>query len=305
MPVLSLLLTSTLALWSCRVSPDDFARTPTLPPVETPSSTPPPAGNASEERLYQLLYAGELGSEARALGQRARMLAWLATMDFSEGQLAALSKLVWALRALNEDDRVATAAVGAREAALYGPIYADLAALYATATVVPEAALAEHAARLAEARAQVAAEGDPHAAQLARTKALLERVRPWVRGLPEAQRHRLSQCRFFLNHRLGPLLNPEDYGEYTGIDWDGGDFSQLRATARASDEPHMNVGGLWTTEAIRAPPGSYVDELQLLAIVTLALSEPGLPEAIEVRQGRRQPTDLAPAVAPAEAPAGD
>ena len=188
--------------------------------------------------------------------------------------------------------------------ALYGPVYTELATLYAAGTPVPDATLAAAADRLAAARAEVAAAGDPHAAQLARTRQLLEQVRPWVRRLPEAQRYRLSSCRFFLNHRLGPLLNPQDYGEYTGIDWDGGDFSQLRATAREADEPHMNLGGLWATEALRAPPGSYIDELQLVAIVTMALTEPGLSEAIEVRLGQRAAGDMTPAVAgaPAAAP---
>lgn len=288
-----------LTLLGCRVSPDDFARTPTLPPVEPPPTTPPPASGEQEERLYQLLYAGELGQPPRALGQRARMLAWLTTMGFDAAQLAGLAALVWDLRALAEQDRRRTAEVGERELALYGPVYTEIATLYAAGSPVPEATLAGLAARLVDARATVAAEGDPRTAQLERTRALIDRVRPWVRALPVAQRHGLAQCRFFLNHRLGPLLNPEDYGEYTGIDWDGGDFSQLRSTARPEGEPQMNIGGLWATEAIRAPPGSYIDELQLVAIVTVALTESGLPEAIEVRQGLRDPVDMAPAVPPA------
>ena len=58
-------------------------------------------------------------------------------------------------------------------------------------------------------------------------------------------------------------------------------------TVRPDDERHMDLGGLWTTEQLRAPPEGYIDDLQLRAIVTLALQEPGLPEAVEVLLGRR------------------
>ncbi|MBM4391486.1 MAG: hypothetical protein FJ090_10235 [Deltaproteobacteria bacterium] len=282
-------------LYGCRVAADDFTRTASLPPVEQPRSTPPAADDPSQERLYQLLYAGELGGEAFAQGQRARMLVWLASMGFESAQLVDLLTLVGKVRVLDEADRVATAAIGLREAELYGPVYAEITALYTTGTPVPEAALDDLARRLSVAREAVAADGDPHAAQLARTRASLDLVSAWVEGLARPQRYRLSQCRFFLNHRLGPLLNPQDYGEYTGIDWDGGDFSLLPATARPEGEPHMNVAGLWGIEKFRAPPLKYIEDFQLVAIATMAVSEPGLAEAIEVRLGRRAAGDMSPA----------
>ena len=48
---------------------------------------PPPAAGPEAEALYQSLFAGELGPEAQALGQRARMLAWFDSMDLDEDQL--------------------------------------------------------------------------------------------------------------------------------------------------------------------------------------------------------------------------
>jgi hypothetical protein len=258
-----------------------------LPDLEAPAPRPPPTESAPAEKLYQLLYAGEVGAEARPAGQRARMLAWLQVMALSPEQLEGLLALVGTLRDAEREEEAARASLGAREGALFGPIYAELNARLATGTPLTEAEAAGFAARLESARAEVAYPVDPRRAQVTRVQGLLDRVRPWVGTLNRAQRGHLADSRFFLARRLGPLANPGAYAGITGIDWDGGNVAIADGTVRADDERQMDLGGLWTTEHLRAPPEGYIDELQLLAIVTMALQEPGLPEAVEILLGRR------------------
>ena len=279
-------------LGACRVSADDVGRAINLPDLEAPAPRPPPAETAAAEKLYQLLYAGELGAEAHPAGQRARMLAWLQGMALSPEQLEGLLALVGELRRAEDAEAAARAEVGAREQALLGPVYAELNARLATGTPLTESEAADFAVRLERARAEVAGGGagdavDPRRAQVARVQALFDRVRPWTQALTRAQQAHLADSRFFLARRLGPLANPGAYAGFTGIDWDGGNIAVTDGTVRPDDERHMDLGGLWTTEHFRAPPEGYIDDLQLLAIVTLALQEPGLPEAVEVLLGRR------------------
>ena len=286
---LALLLAS---LGACRVSADDLGRVSSVPDLEAPAPTPPPAESAPGEKLYQLLYAGELGAEAHPAGQRVRMLAWLQGMALSPEQLEGLLALVGELRGAAEAEAAARVEVGAREGALLRPIYTELSARIAAGTPLTEAEAADFAVRLERARAEVAAGGsgdavDPRRAQVARVQSLLDRVRPWIQTLSRSQRDHLADSRFFLARRLGPLVNPGAYAGFTGIDWDGGNVAVADGTVRPDDERHMDLGGLWTTEQLRAPPEGYIDDLQLRAIVTLALQEPGLPEAVEVLLGRR------------------
>jgi hypothetical protein len=280
------------SLGACRVSADDLGRVSSVPDLEAPAPTPPPAESAPAEKLYQLLYAGEFGVEAHPAGQRARMLAWLQGMALSPDQLEGLLALVGELRRAEDAEAAARVEVGAREGALLRPIYTELSARLASGTPLTEAEAAGFAARLERARTEVAAGGtgdaiDPRRAQVARVQSLLDRVRPWTQTLSRSQRAHLADSRFFLVRRLGPLVNPGAYAGFTGIDWDGGNVAVADGTVRPDDERHMDLGGLWTTEQLRAPPEGYIDDLQLLAIVTLALQEPGLPEAVEVLLGRR------------------
>ena len=280
------------SLGACRVSADDLGRVSSVPDLEAPAPTPPPAETAPAEKLYQLLYAGELGAEAHPAGQRVRMLAWLQGMAFSPDQLEGLLGLVGELRRAEDAEAAARVEVGAREGALLRPIYTELGARLAAGTPLTEAEAAAFAARLERARTEVAAGGtgdaiDPRRTQVARVQSLLDRVRPWTQTLSRAQRAHLADSRLFLARRLGPLANPGAYAGFTGIDWDGGNVAVADGTVRPDDERHMDLGGLWTTEQLRAPPEGYIDDLQLLAIVTLALQEPGLSEAVEVVLGRR------------------
>lgn len=280
------------SLGACHVSADDLGRVSSVPDLEAPAPTPPPAESAPAEKLYQLLYAGEFGLEAHPAGQRARMLAWLQGMALSPDQLEGLLALVEELRRVEAAEAAARVEVGAREGALLRPIYTELSARLVTGTPLTEAEAAGFAARLERARTEVAAGGtgdavDPRRAQVARVQSLLDRVRPWTQTLSRAQRAHLADSRFFLARRLGPFANPGAYAGFTGIDWDGGNVAVADGTVRPDDERHMDLGGLWTTEQLRAPPEGYIDDLQLRAIVTLALQEPGLSEAVEVVLGRR------------------
>ncbi len=72
---LALLLAS---LGACRVSADDLGRVSSVPDLEAPAPTPPPAESAPAEKLYQLLYAGELGAEAHPAWPSGRPTSWIA-----------------------------------------------------------------------------------------------------------------------------------------------------------------------------------------------------------------------------------
>lgn len=279
-----------LVATGCKMDSTDFQRAPVLEPIALEGPTPPPVATPSGEKLYQLLYAGEVGDQAAGLGQRARMLAWLATMELSDRQLGQLVDLLDDLDAAQAKQDRYREQQDARELARLGPVYASVADAYADGGRPDEARLAAFAADLQSARAELYAERDPHAEQLERVRMLLTWIEPWIASLSDQQRQTLSQCRFFLRRRTGPLLNPGDYGDLTGISWDGGDFRGVNTTLRDDDEHHMDIGGLWSTEFMRAPPNLYLEQLQLQALVLMALREPGLREAIAARRGQGQVT---------------
>jgi hypothetical protein len=282
-----------LGLAACQIRDQDFERAPSLEPVTLAGPTPPPVDQPEGERLYQLLYAGEVGEVSGAAGQHARMLAWLAVMDFSDAQLDGLLALRADLAALRAEQEAARAALDAREQELLVPLYDRIAAGYARGGALDEEALGTLAGELAKARKLAYRDDDPRAQKLARVEALLEKVEPWIAGLSQTQRHDLPLCRFFLRKKVGPLLNPTDYGDLTGISWDGGDFRGVSTTIRSADEQHMDIGGLWSTEFMRAPPQLYLTDLQLKAVTVMALEEPGLEAAIAARR-RGAPVEAAP-----------
>ncbi len=279
-----------VASLACKVDSTDFQRAPTLEAVALEGPTPPPAQGPEGEKLYQLLFAGELGPQAADMGQHARMLVWLGVMDFSEVQLDALVRLLDRLDAAREDQQAQRVDQDLRELTILGPIYQRIAEAWSAGATPTEAELAAFATELQAARATLYGDEDPRAAELARTTVLMDHVGAWVTTLSPQQQHDLAQCRFFLRRRLGPLLNPGDYGDLTGISWDGGDFRGINTTFRDDDEHHMDIGGLWSTEHMRAPPHLYLDTLQLKALVVMALKEPGLRAAIAARRSTPSPT---------------
>lgn len=273
-----------LLLAACTVPAPDLARPTPADPRPVDPASPPPAAGPEGEKLYQVLYAGELGPDARALGQRARVQAWLGAMQLDATQLDGLAVLVADLREREATLAAARAEVGAREQAILGPVYAELEAHLARPGGLTEAESATFAARLDAARAEVYGGVDPRAEHFAGVASLLRAERPWIKTLSAAQQATLAESRFFLGRRLGPFVNPGDYGALVGTMWDGGDFGSLRATVRPSDEGHLDLGGLWSIEAMQAGPDRRLEGLQIEAILFMALQEPELAGAIALRQ---------------------
>ncbi|MFZ5481681.1 MAG: hypothetical protein ACOZNI_33265 [Myxococcota bacterium] len=269
-------------LAACHVDSTSFVRSKTIPDVSLEEASPPPAPGPSGEKLFQVLYAGETGEAAFAAGQRVRVRAWLDVMAFSAAELDGLRALVRDVRALVEEDRRARARLDGLELAAFSPIYAELDARLAAEGPLSEDEAAAFAARLETARAAVYGEEDPHVAQVARVRKLLNLTTPWIDGLPADKRDRLHLCRFFLAKESNPILNPADYQAIVGMDWDGGDFTALAATEAPKDQSHMDVGGLWSVEHLRAPPGAYLQHRQLQAIVVMAVTQPALGEVLGV-----------------------
>ena len=271
-----------LTLLGCRMGGDDFVRTPTLPEIAAPEVTPPPAAGPGETRLFQLLYAGESGAPAHALGQRVRVRAWLDVMALDAAQIEGLRALVRTVRGLEAEERVAKEALAAREFEAYAPIYAELDARLQADERVPDAELATFGERLSAAR--LLAQGDTPAlsAERTRVQTLLDAAAAWIGTLPPVKAERLAQSRFFLAKRVSPLGNVADYQALVGLNWDGGDFSAIDATGAAATQPQMDIGGLWALEKMRAPPGGYLVARQLQAIVVMAVLEPALGEVLGV-----------------------
>jgi hypothetical protein len=274
-----------MLLLACYIGPEEFRRSPSVAGVELPGPTPPPAEGSGQERLYQLLFVGEHGGPASAMGQRARMLAWFDAVGLSDPQAAQLAALAAQVRAAATAEEEARAEAARREAEALGPIYLELVGRLAQPGSLPDAAFSDYAKRLGEARASLG--DDPRAASYARVRTLLTAIRTFTDHLRPEQKATLAQCRFFLGKRMGPLSSPGDNSLLVGTNWDGGDFSSLRSTERAAGEEQMDLGGLWSTEALRASPGEYATAGQLDAILLLALLEPGFAEALEVRRGQR------------------
>jgi hypothetical protein len=285
-------------LAACSREQLSFQRVYQVPKTELPEAGPPPAKNPSGEKLYQLLYAGENGDVAREMGQRARMIVWFRVMELSDDQLRGLRRAAEATRAHIVEDAQAVEALGARERELYGPVYRDVVEAYRKAGAEPtEEELAALAKRLEDAIAVVQADGDPRQLQLIRVRAMLNDVQPWIDSLSQAQKEKLGDSRFLLAHRASPYLAPAAYADLVGMEWDGGDFRTIDDTVRSADEKQMDLGGLWSTEAMRSAPGRYLTTRQLRAMVLMAAMEPGLVEAVEVALGEREPDDFKPRAA--------
>ena len=109
---------------------------------------------------------------------------------------------------------------------------------------------------------------------------LLDKVEPWYEILDRGKRERASAARFFLTRRAAPLSNPGEYAALTGMIWDGGDFSALHRTGRPQQQYQLDLGGLWSMEALRSAPGEYLKKRQVQSILVLALLEPAFAPAL-------------------------
>ena len=268
-----------LSLTACAMSGDDLPHPSIVAAVELPAVNPPPMPTPEGERLFQLLYAGETGDAAWAQGQKARIFGWLRIMELSPGELNALLVLSDEVAGLAAAAEAHRAQQDARELAAYGPIYARInAALTNPATT--DGDLAALAGELETARKSLEAEGDPWVQQLDDLDNLLDKVEPWYEILDRSKRERASAARFFLTRRAAPLTNPGEYAALTGMIWDGGDFSALHRTGRPQQQYQLDLGGLWSMEALRSAPGEYLKKRQVQSILVLALLEPAFAPAL-------------------------
>jgi hypothetical protein len=276
-------------LWGCAYHPDDFKRPISDGQNQSVAATPPAPPVPEGEQLYQMLYADEFGEEARALGQRARMLAWLHGAGLDESQLRALIPLAASVDAAVVEDEAERSALGPKELEAYGETYRSLIQAFSGQQALSAEDMARHADALREARTAMWGETDPHRARFARVGTVLGQIQGWVNSLSKEQQSRLAEVRFFLRRPLAPLARPGHYESMLAGSWDVGDFDTLRYAGRSPSEAGMNIGGLFAAEAYRVRPNTHLTALQVQALMARALLEPGLVEAIEVVLGEREP----------------
>lgn len=288
--MLSWLLLSTVL--GCRVTPEELEAVPTVPDAQL-VAPPPSTDQPAEERLFQVLYAGESGDAAFEAGQRARVRAWLRTMPFRAQDLTLLAEVVGRVREGLATAEAEERELAARELAALEPVYLAIEARYAQPEPPTESELAAFATALSAARVSIYGESTPAGLRQERVRAVLDLVAPFVDQLPDDAKARLSTARFFLARRASPFGRVGAYHALVGLDWDGGEFAQLDETEPAPEQPQMDVGGLWALEKLRAPPGKYLSGRQLQAIVVMAALEPALVEALGVAD-----PPASPAVAP-------
>ena len=279
-------------LSACAVHPDDFKRPVDAAALTSIAATPPAPPIVEGEPLYQMLYADEFGEEARPLGQRARILAWIHGAGLTDAQLGALIPLSNTVVAAVAEDAADRAALGPIEHSVYGPTYRALIMAFAGQGSLSAEDLTRHAADLRAARIALWGETNPHKARYQRVGVMLKAVQSWVNTLSATQKRELADVRFFLRRDLSPLARPGHYEAMIAGTWDVGDFDTLRYAGRAEDEAAMNIGGLWSAEAYRVRPGEHLTALQAQALMARAVVEPGFVGAIEVALGRRQPLDF-------------
>ncbi len=251
-----------------------------------PELTAPAPPVAEGEPLYQHLFADEVGEQARPAGQRARILAWMRSMQFSEEQLQGLIGAAKELLRLREEQAAEARQVGEQEQEHLAPVYEDIILGLAGESEPDWEGLG---LRLEEARQGV---DDPVESQRERIRSMLQVVATWTSSLAPEQIEILVQSRFFLRKRLAPLVNPTGYETVVGGQWDAGDFDSLRFTGEEDEGGGMDLGGLWSSEPYRAHPDDYLRPLQVQAITVMALSEEGVVEAAEVLLGEREPLDF-------------
>lgn len=275
-----------LLLTVCRVEPPQLDRPGEhagAPLVASPPLAPGPEG----EVLYQQLYAGEFGSQAGQIGQRARILAWFRYVEFTPEQLGSLAALAAELRRLRDDDAAYMAEVDAREAAALSPVYADIVALYASGVPVTDDQLAPLSLRLEQARIAAYPIGDdPRAKHYTHVRLALSRATRWLGTIPAAQVTKVATCRFFLQRRLGPFVAPGDYSKWLGTAWNGSDFASLRTGVRPEDEGMMDLGGLWSYEPVASDDATQITDLRASVLVLMAVESEGFEGALLVARGQ-------------------
>lgn len=293
--ILALVLAPVYA--ACAVDRSSLGR-PEEAAAPTLEAPPPPAEGPEAQALYQVLFEGELGAEAHALGQRARALAWFDAMAFTDEQLRGLRKLARHLERREATIAEAEAAAAKQELAALEPVYTELIPLLLREEASSEE-LAAAGTRLAQAR-KVSGAGTVHRVRHEQLRGMLDETRRWIETLDETQRTTLDHSRFLLRHRVGPLTTPGDQAALLGTVWDGAAFDTLVLGRLPTEEEPLDIGGLWAGEQVRNTPDQGLGGVQKQVLVLLAAREPGLVEAIAVKLGEREALDFSAAGAPPE-----
>ena len=287
---LLVVLVSILLLLACQVNLADVGK-PTGPGLTVIPATPPPARSPSGEKLYQMLYAGEFGSGATPAGQRLRILAWAAYVNFSPEQLEALLKISDAVHRIEAENARDMQLLDETESAALVPAYQELITHYANEGTVGDTELGAESLTLERARLAAYGGTDPRGAHYQGVMKALRKVNGWVANQPEDMQKRMGACRFFLQRRLGPFTNPGDYGLWLGTAWSGANFASLKTELRPVDEGQMDIGGLWSADEVEKSPEGSLHGLRVAVLLLFAIESEGFPEALEVRMGSRNPDD--------------
>ena len=292
---------SALSVVGCRVDADDFKHTMVLEKPWQPDVSAPEGDTPEETRLYQLLYAGEHGAEAHALGQRVRMKAWLRTVHLSDAELMELAMLAVEVRKQVAADRADLAGLAAREVEVLQPIYARLeAALLQAGTTNAE--LEALALELAESREALYGDHEIQAARRDRIRELIRLSAVFLAKLTHEQRLQLNSCRFVLNEHAAPLTNPGSYASLVGMIWDRGDFSALQTGEDHGADGPLDLGGLWALEHLRAPPSGYMVDSARAGMMLLVLMDPAFIPVISDILTTRELSIPSPEAVAANAP---
>jgi hypothetical protein len=260
------------------------------------AATPPPAPGPASEKLYQMLYSGEFGEGATPAGQRLRILAWAAYVNFSKAQLQELIELSDAVHRIELEGERDFRLLDQSESEALNPVYQGLIEKYANGATVEDTQLQQDAVLLE--RAKVAAYGgtDPRGAHYQQVMKALRKVNGWVANLSTEMQEHLGACRFFLQRRLGPFTNPGDYQLWLGTAWSGANFASLKTELRPVDEGQMDIGGLWSADEVEKSPEGSLHGLRVAVLLLFAMESEGFVEALEVRAGTRKPDDYQPRV---------
>ena len=257
----ALALASSLCLGGCWEGLDEE------PPVALEEAPPRP--------LVELLYAGEYGPRAAALGDEVRVLLWLRRMDLSAEQLGRWRATSRRLRADDRALREQLQRLDEDQAEALGPLYAELRAAL-SAGPVSGAQLADFAGRLEAARAAAA---DPRRLIQERAEAVLAVAQELLDGLDSSRRSRVAEALFFLRRAVGPDTHPESWDVLIGRPWPAGDFATLRRSASPEGAGDLDISQLWTLDGGETQTTEGIGGAGRRVILALALLHPALDEA--------------------------
>jgi len=240
----------------------------------------PPASS-----LAEALYAGELGPQARPLGDRVRLLTWLRGLSLNNEELAQLHATSRRIRSLSDALKVTLIELGEAELQRLEQPYNELAQALAK-NETTDSDLEDWAERIAESRAQGE---DPRALRSAFAQEVLKEASTFLDGLDPEKRRGMADGLFLLRTHLGEGAAPESFEDLLGTPWRAEEYSTLRKSASPTPVDHLDIGGLWTLEAGATDRSNRIIGDKLLVITTLALAHPDLPAACEVLLGNRPP----------------